>query len=117
MKERTLLFSETIVDENLEHDILDRVNINYESFPSLETTAVIKQHHINRIDLLSYEVYGSPYYWWLIADRNNILDVNSELYVGQILKIPSLTDYFDFYNKSIKVKPKQETVFDKRTIT
>jgi len=116
LKNRTLLFTEILIDYNLEFDILDRVNINYNTFPTFETTAVVKQHHLTRLDTLSYEVYGTPYYWWLIADRNNIIDVTIELYIGQILYIPSLSDYFDFYNKNIKVKGNVENVFDERTI-
>lgn len=116
LKDRTLLFDEVILDDNLELDILSRVNISYETFPTPETTAVVKQHHLTRIDLLSYDVYGTPYYWWFIADRNNIIDPTTELYLGMILQIPSLSDYFDFYNKNIKVRKKQETIFDVKKI-
>lgn len=117
LKNRTLLFSETEIDNNLEFDIIDKINIDYDAFPTLETTIVVRQHHLTRIDLLSYDVYGSSYYWWLIADRNDIIDAGTELYTGQILQVPSLTDYFDFYNKNIKVKTKQESVFSVRPIT
>lgn len=116
LKNRTLLFTENVVDDNLEFDIIDRVSIDYNAFPSLETTIVVKQHHINRIDMLSYDAYGSPYYWWLLADRNNIIDVGIELYIGQILQVPSLSDYFNFYNKNVKAKTKNDEVYSVRTI-
>lgn len=116
LKNRTLLFSENKVDTNLEFDIIDNVNIDYGAFPSLETTIVVKQHHLTRIDLLSYDAYGSSYYWWLLADRNNLIDVGIELYIGQILQVPSLSDYFDFYNKNIKVKVKDDEVYSVRSI-
>jgi len=117
LKDRTLLFVENEVDFNLEFDIMDKVSIDYNAFPTLETTVVVRQHHLLRIDLLSYDVYSSSYYWWLLADRNDIIDVGTELYIGRILQVPSLSDYFDFYNKNIKVKTDQGNVYDTRIIT
>jgi len=116
LKNRTLLFSEIELDNNLEFDIIDKINIDYNSFITLETTIVVKQHHLTRIDLLSYDAYGSSYYWWLLADRNTIIDVSTELYTGQILQVPALSDYFDFYNKNIKVKTKIDEVYSVRPI-
>ena len=43
------------------------------------------------LDSLSQYFYGSPTYWWVIADFNRIVDPLIELYPGDILKIPNFS--------------------------
>lgn len=117
LKDRTLLFNKEIINNNLELDYLSKVDIDFDNFTILDTDYTVKQHQIGRMDLISFEVYSSPYYWWLICQRNNIIDPLTEMYTGMIIKIPALPEYFDFYNKNIKIKEKITQVFDKRKIT
>ena len=42
----------------------------------------------DRLDLLSNQYYGSPAYWWIIANANNIHDGKLGLKDGTILRIP-----------------------------
>ena len=42
----------------------------------------------DRLDLLSNQYYGSPAYWWIIANANNIHDGKLGLEDGTILRIP-----------------------------
>ena len=42
----------------------------------------------DRLDLLSNQYYGSPTYWWIIANANNIHDGKLGLKDGTILRIP-----------------------------
>jgi hypothetical protein len=57
-----------------------------------------------RLDLISWKFYQSFDFGWLIAEHNNIMDPFEEVIVGKVLNIPSLTDYFRFYNRSVMVR-------------
>ena len=43
-----------------------------------------------RPDLLSFHVYGTPDYWWLLLLANDIVDPYEELKEGIQLKIPKV---------------------------
>ena len=43
----------------------------------------------DRLDLLSNQYYGSPTYWWIIANAHNIHDGKLGLKDGTILRIPA----------------------------
>ena len=43
------------------------------------------------LDSLSMQFYGSPTYWWIIADFNRIIDPMIKLYAGDTLKIPNIS--------------------------
>lgn len=60
------------------------------SDPVDESIYVIPQENVGRPDKISYEVYGSVAYDWLILYYNRILDPFTELTSGRVLKIPSL---------------------------
>lgn len=42
-----------------------------------------------RPDLISQRVYGKPVYAWLVLQYNNIVDPETELVVGNILRMPT----------------------------
>lgn len=48
------------------------------------------QEYINRPDLLSHRVYGTPELWWVIFDFNEIQDPITQLKIGQLLRIPDI---------------------------
>ena len=43
----------------------------------------------DRLDLLANQYYGSPAYWWIIANANKIHDGKLGLKDGTILRIPA----------------------------
>jgi hypothetical protein len=43
----------------------------------------------DRIDLLAQKYYGSPVLWWVIAVANDLELLPSDLYTGQLLRIPA----------------------------
>jgi len=43
-----------------------------------------------RPDLISADVYGTPYYWWVICVANNIRDSFEQLEAGKLIRIPRL---------------------------
>lgn len=50
----------------------------------------VTQDYVKRPDLLSYNVYGTTEYWWVIYEFNNIRDPLFGLKRGQILRIPAI---------------------------
>ena len=57
---------------------------------SSDTLTIVTQEYINRPDLLSSKVYGTPDLWWAIYEFNNIRDPLFDLKVGQIVRIPNI---------------------------
>jgi hypothetical protein len=55
-----------------------------------DTYFTIQSHHINRIDLISQEMYNRSDLGWVIMDINNIKQPLIDLQVGQELRIPPL---------------------------
>ena len=43
-----------------------------------------------RLDLISNKVYGTPMYWWILAQASNIYDPFS-ISVGDRIRVPSLS--------------------------
>ena len=42
-----------------------------------------------RPDLIAHRVYGSSTYMWVVLQFNNIIDINEELTIGTVLKLPA----------------------------
>lgn len=61
-----------------------------------------------RPDLLSKQVFDDYNYGWLLMDFNNILDPYDELTAGKILEIPSLSEYFNFFNTNANFSKKDK---------
>jgi len=59
----------------------------------------IGEADIQRPDLLSWKIYGSMNYWWILLKYNNIGDVWNDLYVSQVIKVPNEQDIIDFIAK------------------
>ena len=51
----------------------------------------VAQQDIGRLDLLANRYYNDPFFWWVIADRNNIMFQESDMKVGQDIIIPALS--------------------------
>lgn len=47
----------------------------------------------NRLDLIAYQYYGSPRYWWVIALANYILDP-FEIPAGSTLRVPPMLSLY-----------------------
>lgn len=62
-----------------------------------------------RMDLISYNYYGSPLYWWAIALASNIYDPLS-VRTGDILRIPPISTVFSGTNTFIKEKGNKSSI-------
>ena len=57
--------------------------------PTVDRHHVIVESDIGRLDTISYNYYGTPSLWWVIAHVNNIINPINDLVPGDILLIPS----------------------------
>lgn len=48
----------------------------------------------NRLDLISYQYYGTTKYWWVIAIASDISNPLTEVTNGKILRIPPISTIF-----------------------
>ena len=60
---------------------------------------LVHEDDLMRPDLISYKLYGTVKYWWLVMMVNGIGDIFTELKVGLTLQIPNVLDIFGFYKK------------------
>jgi hypothetical protein len=70
-------------------------NYVHRKIPSSDTdkTFTITVKYANRPDLLAYDLYGNPAYWWVFSNRNpNVLrDPIWDFEVGKVIIVPSQT--------------------------
>ena len=59
---------------------------------------MLSEAYLGRFDLVSYDVYKTPYYWWVILISNNIKNPFDNSLVGSIIKCPNILDIYDFLN-------------------
>lgn len=52
---------------------------------------VVNSTNENRLDLISNSNYGTPKYWWVIADVNNLVNP-FEVPIGTVLRLPAMSD-------------------------
>ena len=52
-----------------------------------------------RPDLISFRVYQTVDYWWIILYVNDIEDPLNDIVSGTIIKIPNILDIFSFYKQ------------------
>lgn len=112
--ERKDLYKTQLIDNNKELDYLDS------DIPSMKIDKfnlyTIPQYAEGRLDLISFIHYRTVNLWWLIAEFNDLTDTTEdEVYTGRILKIPSISEYYRFYNTNSKIDEINET-FDERTL-
>lgn len=43
----------------------------------------------NRLDIISSSVYGTPSFWWAIADCSAVVDPLAEILTGRQLRVPA----------------------------
>jgi hypothetical protein len=80
---------------------LDFLNTNMSTFKMKYTPGYhrVTEAELGRFDLISFRMYGTHIYWWIICVANQIRNPFTDLEVGQILTIPSLLDIHDWYRR------------------
>lgn len=67
-------------------------NIRYEVKP-LSSTYTVTAKDLGRIPMISYNIYGTTAYWRAILEYNGIRNPITDIYPGQILKLPDVNDF------------------------
>lgn len=63
------------------------------------TSYRVTDNDIARPDRISYRLYETQEYWWLLMKYNNIDDVWNELYGGLVLQVPDRRDFDEYLSK------------------
>lgn len=95
-------FLQTITTNGIVEKDLRTSGFNSFEFINKPSKFLVSGKYINRPDLISYSVYNSPDYWWMICKFNGICDVFSELVSGVVIDIPSLEDLNNYIAKNTK---------------
>lgn len=92
--------TETAVDE------LDFLWSNFNSFkPSYIPSQIrLTASDLMRPDLLSFKVYGTVEYWWVLCFYNSCLNPIVDMAIGDVWEIPNVADIYTFIKK-YKVRP------------
>ena len=96
--DRTKFFQTTIVDGVKEVDFLWNT---ISSFRETHTPSYyrVDSHDVSQPDLISKKMYDTERFWWIICSLNQIENPLEDIVEGTILKIPSIYDIYDFYQK------------------
>ena len=54
----------------------------------------VSDSEYGRLDLISFRLYQTTRYWWILANANNIVDPFEEILPGKVLRAPSVTQLF-----------------------
>jgi len=94
--DRTDFFNEITVNSQQEYDYLDnslsRFVMNYPV-----SYYRIQGQDIMRPDLISYKVYNTVDYWWIICYVNKIQNPLVDMTAGTLIKIPNTLDIYNFF--------------------
>lgn len=64
----------------------------------------INKKYEMRPDLISFDVYGTVNYWWIICKVNDIDNVYEDMTIGKSIQIPAIGDIEDFYLQTRRKK-------------
>lgn len=96
--DRLNLYNVVEVDGKQEYDYLSHdLNSFQVNYPV--QLYIVTEDDLLRPDLISYKLYGSVQYWWVVCYMNDIDDVFKDLEVGMQLSIPHILDLLDFYKE------------------
>jgi hypothetical protein len=83
------------------NDGIDEYDFLYNNLSKFKTNYQVQYYRVEqrdlmRPDLISYKLYGTISYWWLLMMLNNIQDPLKDLTVGLLLTIPNTLDMYAF---------------------
>lgn len=97
---RKYFYEEATVDGNKELDYLTStlldIDLRTQEFYTVDATTE------NRPDLISLMYYGNYDLGWLLCVHNKFQDPLTDFYVGRRVAIPSLTEYYQYYNRNTR---------------
>lgn len=114
LKDRKSLYQTVEVDGNIEKDYLS-TNIGSMGIEA-SVQYTVPQYAAGRLDIVSLIHYGTVEYWWLIAQYNDILDPIESITTETVLQIPSIDEYYDFYDAEAKIEDEFFRSFERRKV-
>lgn len=96
--QRTDFYNKITVNNIEEYDLLDN-NVSKFKLAYPVSYYRITEADMMRPDAISYRLYGSEEYWWIICMINGIEDVFHDMQVGDLIQIPNILDIFTFYKQ------------------
>lgn len=100
LEHRKTFYQTAMIDGNRELDYLQNrlMGMELKTMDKFRITAGT----VNRPDLISNIFFGTYNLGWLLHHHNNILDPLTEYYIGRVIEIPSLDDYYRYYNRNAR---------------
>lgn len=98
MEKTKFFYPEKEIDQHIELDYLNSELTKI--YLRTSQTFVISSPFEYRPDLISFRMFGSYHYGWLIAMHNDFLDPVFEFTKGKEIDIPDIDQYFRFYNRN-----------------
>lgn len=94
----------TVSDVKIGNTIYKERDLLRTAFSEFQMKRSPVYHTVTSVDLkrpylISYQYYTTVSFWWIICQVNGINNIFEDLYVGQILVIPSILDIHDFQRK------------------
>jgi len=86
------------------NDGIDEYDYLYHNLTKFKMNYPVSYYRIEgsdlmRPDLISYKIYGTIAYWWLIMMINGIQNPLKDMVVGTLLQIPNVLDIYEFQKK------------------
>jgi len=96
--DRTSFFNMVTNDNNKEYDFLYN---NLSRFAMRYTVSYYQviSSDVMRPDLISYKLYGTVDYWWILLYVNKIDNPLTDIEVGKVLTVPNVLDIYQFYKQ------------------
>jgi len=57
----------------------------------------VKGDETGQPDLISFRLYGTEKYWWIICLVNKIENPLEDIVAGSVIEVPNIRDIYDFY--------------------
>jgi hypothetical protein len=108
---RTNFYPKVVIEnsDGIDVNINEFGNSYYDQFFEIKrelTLYTIKQEDIQRPDLISFKIYGTDQYWWILMKYNQIADIWNEIVEGNIIYAPNVLDITDFVISATKAAQK-----------
>jgi len=95
---RKYFYQQTLADRNTELDYLtttlNKMKLQTQEFYVIDASTA------HRPDLISLKYYGNYDLGWLLCEHNNFQDPLTDFYIGRRVKIPTMIDYYQFFNRN-----------------
>lgn len=116
LSDRKRLYEKNVIDGNKEIDLLQSVIPNMRFDENYTRSIIVSSDMLGRLDLISNYFYNTTEFWWLIAQYNNIINPIEDMKIGQLIKIPSMIEFYNIYNRNAKLDTIDQ-IFTTRKIT